>query len=53
MIIFHTDELLPYTSTGLDGSGKVEILRDCYIIFLHAMQNGLLKVKLHGPVNRY
>ncbi|XP_065199453.1 ral GTPase-activating protein subunit beta isoform X2 [Planococcus citri] len=49
---FPISELLPYTSTGMEGNYKVDVLRDCYIIFLHALQNGLLKVKLQGPESR-
>ncbi len=43
---------MPHTSTGLDTGNKVDTVRDCYVIFLHALQNGLLRVKLQGPVNR-
>lgn len=51
--LIYVDELLLYTNTGVENSNKTETLRDCYVIFLHALQNGLLKVKLQGPESRW
>lgn len=51
-------DLLAYTSTGLeipsipsDPSHSAE--KDCFVIFLHALPSGLLRVKLQGPQGRY
>ena len=46
------DELLPYTNTGIEGHAKIDVQRDTYVIFMQAMQNGLLRIKLQGPANR-
>lgn len=45
-------ELLPYTNTGIEGHAKVDVQRDVFVIFMQAMQNGLLRIKLQGPTNR-
>lgn len=50
-------DLLVYTSTGLEGpSVNTDSAhapeRDCFVIFLHALPSGLLRVKLQGPQGR-
>lgn len=43
-------DLLRATTTGLEGSsGRVPDERDCFLICLHALASGLLRVKLQGP----
>ncbi|XP_055376416.1 ral GTPase-activating protein subunit beta isoform X15 [Condylostylus longicornis] len=52
-INFPIDGLLPYTRTGEESqTGQIIRSSDCHIIFLHALQSGLLRVKLQGPVGR-
>lgn len=46
-----TGDLLVYTSTGLEVQGSLKS-QDCFIIFLHALNSGLLRVKLQGPTGR-
>jgi hypothetical protein len=42
--------LLRATTTGLEGStGRAPDERDCFLICLHALASGLLRVKLQGP----
>ncbi|XP_034949716.1 ral GTPase-activating protein subunit beta isoform X2 [Chelonus insularis] len=48
---FPVAELLPCTHTGLE-SFRVPQPSDVYIIFLQALANGLLRVRLQGPVSR-
>ncbi|XP_037960730.1 ral GTPase-activating protein subunit beta-like [Teleopsis dalmanni] len=52
-INFPIDDLLPYTRTG-EESQLLQPPRaaDCHVIFLHALQSGLLRVKLQGPAGR-
>ncbi|XP_033610459.1 ral GTPase-activating protein subunit beta isoform X8 [Cryptotermes secundus] len=47
---FPLADLLRATTTGLEGgSGRVPDERDCFLICLHALASGLLRVKLQGP----
>ncbi|XP_053593188.1 ral GTPase-activating protein subunit beta isoform X4 [Microplitis demolitor] len=48
---FPIAELLPCTHTGLE-SFRVLQPSDVHVIFLQALGNGLLRVKLQGPVSR-
>lgn len=53
LILFTSDDLLAYTRTGEEyQSGQIPRASDCHIIFLHALNSGLLRVKLHGPTGR-
>lgn len=47
------EELLPYTKTG-EESNILQLPRaaDVHVIFIHALQSGLLRVKLQGPPGR-
>lgn len=45
--------LLSYTNTGIEPSSHVKDTGDVHIIYLHALQSGLLRVKMQGPVGRY
>ncbi|XP_067010015.2 ral GTPase-activating protein subunit beta [Anabrus simplex] len=50
---FPINELLLATNTGLEGTGVPRTTdRDCFVVFLHALNNGLLRVKLQGPTGR-
>ncbi|XP_062549211.1 ral GTPase-activating protein subunit beta isoform X6 [Armigeres subalbatus] len=54
-LTFPIDELLHYTRAGYTtAQGPIAPLNsnECHIIFLHALNSGLLRVKLHGPVGR-
>ncbi|XP_037958819.1 ral GTPase-activating protein subunit beta [Teleopsis dalmanni] len=53
VILSFIDDLLPYTRTG-EESQLLQPPRaaDCHVIFLHALQSGLLRVKLQGPAGR-
>lgn len=47
------DELLAYTRTGEEcQSGQIPRATECYIIFLHSLNSGLLRIKLQGPPGR-
>lgn len=47
------DDLLHYSKTGEEAqSGTIPRASDCYVIFLHSLNSGLLRVKLQGPVGR-
>lgn len=47
------DDLLAYTRTGEEfQSGSIPRAADCYIIFLHALNSGLLRIKLQGAPGR-
>ncbi|XP_058980651.1 ral GTPase-activating protein subunit beta isoform X4 [Musca domestica] len=50
---FPIEELLPYTKTG-EESNILQLPRaaDVHVIFIHALQSGLLRVKLQGPPGR-
>ena len=42
--------MLHSTATGLEGtSGRAPDERDCFVICLHSLSSGLLRVKLQGP----
>ncbi|XP_034250605.1 ral GTPase-activating protein subunit beta isoform X1 [Thrips palmi] len=50
-------DLLAYTSTGLElpsipSDSSLSADKDCFVIFLHALPSGLLRVKLQGPQGR-
>lgn len=45
--------LLPYTNTGVEPSSHIKDMGDVHIIYLHALQSGLLRVKMQGPIGRY
>ncbi|XP_055857652.1 ral GTPase-activating protein subunit beta isoform X4 [Episyrphus balteatus] len=50
---FPIDDLLCYTSTGEESQiSQTPKASDCHVIFLHALQSGLLRVKLQGPSGR-
>ena len=54
-------DLLAYTGTGLEVLSVPNVPndtvhsheRDCFVIYLHALPSGLLRVKLQGPQGRY
>lgn len=44
---------MAYTRTGEEcQSGQIPRSTECYIIFLHALNSGLLRIKLQGPLGR-
>ncbi|XP_011183884.1 ral GTPase-activating protein subunit beta isoform X14 [Zeugodacus cucurbitae] len=50
---FPIDDLLGYTRTGEETQAlQLPRASDCHVIFLHALQSGLLRVKLQGPTGR-
>ncbi|XP_036224387.2 ral GTPase-activating protein subunit beta isoform X16 [Bactrocera oleae] len=50
---FPIDDLLGYTRTGEETQTlQVPRASDCHVIYLHALQSGLLRVKLQGPTGR-
>ncbi|XP_058815357.1 ral GTPase-activating protein subunit beta isoform X3 [Topomyia yanbarensis] len=52
---FPIDEMLHYTRAGYSTAhGPITPLNsnECHVIFLHALNSGLLRVKLHGPTGR-
>ncbi|XP_015122062.1 ral GTPase-activating protein subunit beta isoform X3 [Diachasma alloeum] len=49
---FPVDQLLPYSSTGLESNCRTLQASDVLLIYLHSLSNGLLRVKLQGPVSR-
>ena len=54
-LTFPTEELPNYTRIGDEGSlssSSQSQSRECYVIFLHALNSGLLRVKLQAPPNR-
>nr|XP_029720269.1 ral GTPase-activating protein subunit beta isoform X5 [Aedes albopictus] len=54
-LTFPIDDLLHYTRAGYTTAhGPIAPLNsnECHIIFLHALNSGLLRVKLHGPAGR-
>lgn len=54
-LTFPTEEILNYTRIGEEGhfnSASQPRSNDCYIVFLHALNSGLLRVKLHAPPGR-
>lgn len=44
-------DLLPSTYTGLEQSKMLQAT-DVHVIFLQALANGLMRVRLQGPVSR-
>lgn len=53
-LTFPTEDLLSYTRIGDEGHHGTasQSPRDCYIIFLHSLNSGLLRVKLQAPPGR-
>lgn len=52
-IKFPTEQLLPYTRTGEEAqTGIIPRAKDCHLIFLHPLNNGLIRIKLQGPSGR-
>jgi hypothetical protein len=52
-IHFLSEDLLTYTRTGEESqSGVIARASDCHVIYLHALNSGLLRVRLHGPASR-
>ncbi|XP_036328029.1 ral GTPase-activating protein subunit beta isoform X4 [Rhagoletis pomonella] len=50
---FPIDDLLAYTRTGEETQSlQMPRASDCHVIYLHALQSGLLRVKLQGPTGR-
>lgn len=50
---FPIDDLLCYTLTGEESQlTQTPKPSDCHVIFLHALQTGLIRVKLQGPSGR-
>uniref|UniRef100_A0A336MJE4 CSON013173 protein n=1 Tax=Culicoides sonorensis TaxID=179676 RepID=A0A336MJE4_CULSO len=50
---FPTDRLLTYTRTGEENAtGLIPRAKDCHLIFLHSLNNGLIRIKLQGPTGR-
>jgi len=45
--------LLSYTNTGTEPSSHIKDIGDVHVIYLHALQSGLLRVKMQGPIGRY
>lgn len=43
--------MMAYTTTGLETQAGPKS-QDCFLIFLHALNSGLLRVKLQGPSGR-
>jgi hypothetical protein len=53
-LTFPTEDLLNYTRIGDEGhqGTSSQSPRECYIIFLHSLNSGLLRVKLQAPPGR-
>jgi hypothetical protein len=52
-LTFPTEDLLNYTRIGEEGNVSSQLrTNECYVIFLHALNSGLLRVKLQAPVGR-
>ncbi|CRL00726.1 CLUMA_CG013983, isoform A [Clunio marinus] len=52
-LTFPTDDLLNYTRIGDESHlNNAQSSADCHIIFLHALNSGLLRVKLQAPQGR-
>lgn len=52
-IKFPVEQLLPYTRTGEEAqTGIIPRAKDCHLIFLHSLNNGLIRIKLQGPAGR-
>lgn len=44
---------MAYTRTGEEGNlSQLPRANDVHVIYLHALQSGLLRVKLQGPIGR-
>lgn len=52
-IIVFSANLLSYTNTGTEPLSHIKDIGDVHVIYLHALQSGLLRVKMQGPVGRY
>lgn len=53
MIYFSSGNLLSYTNTGIEPLSHIKDIGDVHVIYLHALQSGLLRVKMQGPIGRY
>ncbi|XP_050058118.1 ral GTPase-activating protein subunit beta isoform X4 [Aphis gossypii] len=51
-INFPIANLLSYTNTGIEPSSHIKDTSDVHVIYLHALQSGLLRVKMQGPIGR-
>lgn len=49
-LMYLIGELLPYCNTGQETVAPKS--EETYVIFLHALNSGLLRVKLQGPIGR-
>lgn len=50
---FPTEQLLSYTRTGEEAqTGIIPRAKDVHLIFLHSLNNGLIRIKLQGPSGR-
>ncbi|XP_075152916.1 ral GTPase-activating protein subunit beta isoform X9 [Haematobia irritans] len=53
LLNFPIEELLQYTKTGEEQNIlQIPKAADVHVIFIHALQSGLLRVKLQGPAGR-
>jgi len=50
---FSSANLLSYTNTGIEPLSHIKDIGDVHVIYLHALQSGLLRVKMQGPIGRY
>jgi len=50
---FSLANLLSYTNTGIEPLSHIKDIGDVHVIYLHALQSGLLRVKMQGPIGRY
>lgn len=46
-----TADMMAYTMTGLETQAGPKV-QDVFVIFLHALNSGLFRVKLVGPTGR-
>ncbi|XP_036357187.1 ral GTPase-activating protein subunit beta isoform X7 [Octopus sinensis] len=55
---FPSNDLLSYTNTGMEqysynsSASTTQRNQEIYIIFIHALQNGLFRVRMQGPTKR-
>jgi len=50
---FFLANLLSYTNTGIEPLSHIKDIGDVHVIYLHALQSGLLRVKMQGPIGKY
>ena len=59
LIFFNQGDLLETISSCRDtrengGQQKIEeLVSDCFVIFIHAQQSGLYRIRLQGPNSKY